>query len=112
LNETRETLETALRNDKWEFHPNPQLASLVHYNLACCLCRLTATDPKALGIQTPMLDRAVTSLQEACKYKQTRVQTALADFKAPDGDLYILDSNSYYTNLAREIRREFEQNWT
>ncbi len=106
---SRDEFEMALKHTNcWELAESKELNSLVHYNLACCLCRLAVP---AQG-QTPELDEAVKHLREASKYDQTKAPTWNHDIDDSDGDLAALKANSFYRQAVTELRANFELAWS
>lgn len=110
LNEAREELTTALSHKNWESEPIPELASVVHYNLACCLCRL-AEDAVSPQGQSDRFDEVVLHLQPVAKYKKTKPTTLYHDLDSADGDLHALECNRFYEPTIKAIRASFEKAW-
>jgi hypothetical protein len=102
-------LTTALQEKNWESQPSAELVSLVHYNLACCLCLIyaaTATQPATVA--TPMLDEAMKHLKEACKSTKTKLATLDGDLEIKtNGDLCALVKSPHYAGEVKATRDAF-----
>jgi hypothetical protein len=113
LNQVNDLLVTALKHIKWEHRASPEISSLVHYNLSCCLCRIDEIQPAPLkNTRTHFLDEAIKHLRLASGFKPTRLQTVNDDFTEPEGDLCSLARNGFYTKPVEEARANFAKNWT
>jgi hypothetical protein len=112
LNQTRDLLVTALKHPNWELQASPELTSLVHYNLSCCLCRLAEADANCRTSRHHHLDEAIAHLQKASKFRQTKRSTLEVDlWDERTGDLYTLANNPLYAEMIRGIERNFEAAW-
>jgi hypothetical protein len=101
---------TALPHKIWETKPSEKLTSLIHYNLACVLCRLAPGAIHAQGKSREM-DTVVAHLKEASQFGQTKHDAVKNDFELAGGDLERLASNQHYTQEVAEIRTSFEEAW-
>ena len=112
FHEIQGLLLTALRQTKWELEVKPELTSLIHYNLACCLCRLTEPLPTAKTGRHALLDEACDHLETASRFKQTKKKTLYDDLMDPvNGDLFLLANNRVYRSRVEAIVAAFERSW-
>lgn len=106
LNEFR----TALKYKNWEKEPSAELTSAVHYNLACCLCRLASGMAPAQG-RSIEFDEVISHLEIAASYEQTKPATLINDLHSPTGDLQGLHENRFYTDKVESIGAQFQKHW-
>lgn len=113
--EVKQHLETALKSPNWELEPDPAMESLLHYNLACALCRVAQCDPHnpaGANTQDTRLDIACDHLAKASRFKQTKPDVVQTDFDDSIlGDLYVLAQNLHYGSQVSAIRTQFQQTW-
>jgi hypothetical protein len=107
MSEIRQLLYTALLHPKWEIQASPELASLIHYNLACCLCGIVE-QYLPLNTQHPLLDEALEHLQAASEFKQTKAETLVRDLDKQCGDLKALADNAFYAKRMHALRTAVE----
>ena len=101
-----------LKNTHWELTPIPGLASLIHYNLACVLCRLTQVDRATSQRLHAVLDEAMEHLKQAAAFSNTKPSTLDHDLTAMDGDLAALRADSRYQHEISKIRDRLELAWS
>jgi hypothetical protein len=101
-------LRTALGHKNWEKTVSPELTSVIHYNLACSLCRLAQGAAPSEG-QSTELDEVVAELELASAYKQTKPTTFDRDLK--NGDLQGLHRNRFYAQKVDGLTARFKKMW-
>jgi hypothetical protein len=111
LETARKLMETALTHPNWEVNPSPELASLIHYNLSCCLCREAERDPRTFRRRNNLLDDAIVHLEIASRHKQTKPSSLRDDVTKTDGDLYAIAHHPVYAEEMDKIVRNFERAW-
>lgn len=107
LKNSRDQFAAALKQRYWEVTESKELTCAVHYNLACCLCRLATP----AHTKTPEFDDVAVHLEEASKYNQTKRGTWKHDIGDPDGDLQALNANPDYRQAIKDIQSSFERTW-
>jgi hypothetical protein len=110
LMKARDELTSALTHNNWESGPSPNLTSAIHYNLACCLCRL-AEDVAPVQGPSDAYTEVVAHLQSASKQRQTKTATLDHDLDSAEGDLRALKKNHFYAASIKAIRADFEKAW-
>jgi hypothetical protein len=111
LDRIKKLLSTALDQKNWETKPSSELKSLVHYNMACCLCRIYETNPTAKDDgSAPLLDDAMKHFEIASKARLLRLDNVIKDLAGPDGDLYPLQRGTHYSEALDTARSNVERN--
>jgi hypothetical protein len=112
LIQARDQWMSGLKNTDWEMTPIPGLTSLIHYNLACVLCRLAEIDhatPQKLHIA---LDEVIEHLNQAAGYRKTKLSTLEHDLTAANGDLAALGASPQHQHEIGKIRSRLERVWS
>jgi hypothetical protein len=109
--EAHDLLKEALGHDVWELTKSTDREGGIHYNLACCLARLSECDRSVDARKR--LAGALAELEIAARIGITKRKTLLHDLEDADGDLTALSKcsdPSIRTSLVK-IRSLFDEVW-